>query len=86
MMLGPLVYCVNNYASAESRVRAACAEVEKGMPVGEAAARLASRGMGPAPKPEGTSYVVEERTFGRFGCKLTVEAGNVVSAEYSFAD
>jgi hypothetical protein len=34
----------------------------------------------------GVHFMVEKKTFGRFGCKIILEAGAVKSAEYSFAD
>ena len=43
-------------------------------------------GLGPKPRESGVSYIVEPKTFGRFGCKVLVEGGVVKAAEYNFAD
>lgn len=73
-------------ATAESRVRALCSQVQ-GMPLAELQAFAAAHGMWPRPgEANGTTYFVEGKTMGRFGCTLVMEGGVVKSATYKFND
>jgi hypothetical protein len=84
LLAGP-AYCAHTFATAETRVRQACDLIEPGMPLAELQAFASSHGLGPPPH-EGISYMVERKSFGRHGCKVTVAQGVVASTEYTFAD
>jgi hypothetical protein len=42
-------------------------------------------GLGPTPKETGINYIVETKTFGRWGCKVDMESGLVKAVTYNFA-
>jgi hypothetical protein len=85
-MAGGISYCSLNFFTAERRVRALCAQFQPGLAIEQARAIASDNGMSPLPKPSGVSFVVEEKTFGRFGCKITAEGGYIKATEYHFAD
>jgi len=79
-------YCSYNFLSAESRMRAVCNQIQQGMTVKQLQEFVSIHGLIPQPKKSGTSFVVETKTYGRFGCKVITEAGFVKEAKYIFAD
>lgn len=85
-LIGSIGYCAYGYGSAETRVRHACAEIKPGMSVSELRSFAAEHGLRPPTRDSGVSFLVEGRTFGRFGCKVTLEGGVVHASEYNFAD
>lgn len=44
------------------------------------------QGLGPPPKESGVSFLVEGKTFGRWGCEVVTEAGYVKHVKYIFHD
>ena len=87
LLLSGISYCTYNFASAESRVKDLCSQIKPGMSVSELKAFGSEHGLGPQPRNEsGISFMVESKTYGRYGCKILLEAGNVKTAEYNFAD
>jgi len=85
-LIGSIGYCSYNFASAESRMRNLCSEIQPGMSTQHLQEFASVNGLGPKPRESGVSYIVESKTFGRFGCKVLVEGGVVKAAEYNFAD
>ena len=81
-----LSYCTWNFATAEGRVRALCSSIQPGMPVQQLRDFARAHGLGPAPGATGVNYIVESKSFGRYGCKVLLENGAVKSAEYHFLD
>lgn len=81
-----LSYCTYGYISAEDRVKAICGGIKPGDPVSEAAQFALSEGLSGTLHDTGVGYLVEARTFGRYGCKVVTEQAAVVSSEYNFAD
>jgi hypothetical protein len=67
-------------------MRAACAEIKPGVSVAELRKFAAERGLRPPRRDSGVNFLVETRTFGRYGCKVTIENGVVRASEYNFAD
>ena len=46
----------------------------------------ARHGLNAPRNPSGAGFMVESRTFGRYGCQLELANGRLVSAQYHFAD
>lgn len=86
-ILGGPSYCAYNFVSAESRLRSICSKIQPGMTIKELREFASVHGLSPEPKKEsGINYIVETKTYGRFGCKVTTETGFVKESEYHFAD
>ncbi|QGX03641.1 hypothetical protein [Beggiatoa leptomitoformis] len=86
-ILGGISYYTYNFASAESRIRAVCAEIQQGMTTKELQAFALTHGLSSFKlKESGINYVVETKTYGRFGCKVITESGFIKESEYNFAD
>jgi hypothetical protein len=85
LLLGGLAYYAYAYATAESRVRALCVEIEPGLSLSELRSFSSEHGLGPQPHETGVSFLVERKTFGRYGCRVTIEAGVVSESKYNFA-
>ena len=80
-------YFVYNLMTAEGRVRAVCESIKPGMNVAQLREIAQANGLTPLRFPEsGVSYAVEKKTYGRYGCKLTLDAGVVKQAAFHFAD
>lgn len=86
VLAGGISYCTYNFASAEGRVRELCSEIQPGMPGLQLREFARAHRLGPPPGESGVSYIVESKSFGRYGCKVLLEDGFVKTAEYSFAD
>lgn len=79
-------YCTYNFTTAESRLRAICAEIQPGMSVAELREYADEQGLGPPPKESGVSFIVEGKSVGRWGCEIATESGYVKDAKYIFHD
>lgn len=86
LILGNLTYCGYGYATAERRVRALCAEISPGMSIESLRSFAGSHGLKSAPQQSGQNYLVEARTFGRYGCRVETEHGEVKRSTFSFED
>lgn len=86
LILGLVTYCGYGYATAQTRVRALCAEIKPGLPIASVRSFASSHGLRKPSQPSGINYLVETRTFGRSGCRVTFEDGIVKTSVYSFAD
>jgi hypothetical protein len=86
LILGSLAYCGYGYATAERRVRALCAEISPGMSIEWLRSFADLHGLKNPPQQSGQSYLVESRTFGRYGCRVDTENGEVKYSTFSFAD
>jgi hypothetical protein len=87
LILGSLAYCGYGYATAEQRISALCAEISPGMSIDSLRSFAASHGMNyPIPHDSGVNYLVESRTFGRYGCRVDTENGVVKRSAFSTAD
>lgn len=78
-------FCTYNFATAERRVRALCAQIQPGMSLANLQTFSSKHGLSRPPR-EGVGYIVETKTNGRWGCKIVVENSVVKKSEYTFAD
>ena len=53
-----------------------------GMTLAELRAFSSASGLGPAPESSGVRFMVERKTFGRYGCRLELADGVVQTARY----
>jgi hypothetical protein len=81
-----VAYIITVYATAETRVRGLCSKTAVGMTVADLNAYAARMGLGPPAASNGTSYVVERKTFDRYGCRVEAAGGQVQSVKYDYAD
>lgn len=86
LLAGSVSYCSYGFLSAESRVKGLCAEIRPGMPLSELKAFSARHGLRAPTKPSGINYLVESRSFGRYGCEVLLESGSVRTSRYLFTD
>ena len=85
LILGGAMYYVQGFVTAETRIRAACAAISPGSTVDAARRVAASYGLAPPLTRTGINYVVDPRTFGRYGCRVEIGDGVVQSSTYNFA-
>lgn len=85
LIVGSISYCSYSFGSAESRMRQTCGETF-GMSVAALSAFAKEHGLNLPHQESGVIFMVESKTFGRWGCRVTLEKGVVQSAEYNFAD
>ncbi len=86
ILVSGISYCSYNFITAETRVRALCAEIPQGMSLASLREFSLSHGLAPVPYKSGVNYIVETKTFGRFGCKVTIDADVIKVVEFHFAD
>ena len=82
LLLVLIGYQVYAYATAETRVRSLCSMIHPGMTLAELRAFSSASGLGPAPESSGVRFMVERKTFGRYGCRLELADGVVQTARY----
>ncbi len=82
-----IVYIFYGFVTAEDRIKELCSQIKPDMPVSELRAFADKHGLGPhLPRESGVNFLVESKTFGRYGCKVELMDGIVKKAEYNFAD
>ena len=84
--LGWLGYRAWGFATAETRLSAVCQSLAPGMSMDELRDFAARHGLNAPRNPSGVGFMVESRTFGRYGSQLESANGRLVSAQYHFAD
>jgi hypothetical protein len=84
-LIGGVGYCTYGFATAEGRVRQLCADISPGLPLATLRSFTSEHGLR-SPPNSGVSYLMEQRSFGRYGCRVTIENGVVKDSVYSFAD
>lgn len=82
LLIGVIGFYIVSFATADSRVRKLCGKIHAGMSVTELNQYAKDVGLGPSARSAGTSFLVERKSFGRYGCK--VEAVNGVVQTVGF--
>jgi len=77
LLIGVIGFYVVSFATADSRVRKLCGEMHAGMSITALNQYAKDAGLGPAARSAGTSFLVEQKTFGRYGCKIEAIDGVV---------
>jgi len=86
LVLGGGAYFPYIFLSAENRVREVCAEIKPGMTIDALRSFAELHGLGQPSRDAGVNFLVEKKTFGRYGCAVTLESGIVRNAKYNFTD
>jgi len=76
-----------NFATAETRIKGYCKEIKIGSSIQEVSNFAKTHDLSPLPKDKnGISFIVEAKTFGRWGCELEFSDGILIKVEYNFMD
>ncbi len=86
LLLAALGYYVSLFVTADTRVHKLCDKIAVGMTVSEVASLAREAGLGPAPKPAGVSFLVEKKTFGRYGCRVETADGIVRTSKFDVSN
>jgi hypothetical protein len=82
MLLGALGWYVVSFATADGRVRRLCAEIRPGVSVVALNRYADGVGLGPPARLVGTSFMVERKTFARYGCEIEAVDGTVQAIQF----
>ena len=74
------------FIHAEGRVGALCKQMTPGLSMDALRAFAKANDLGPQAVHTGTNYLMDGKSFGRFGCKVEVDSAGVVSSEFSKSD
>jgi len=78
-LLTLLVYGISSFFTAPSRVEKLCLGISIGMSVDELNTYARRVGLNPPVSSGGEHSLVEDRSFGRYGCRVDIENGKVKS-------
>lgn len=84
-----MIWVMYGLVTSGSRVRDKCSQITGGITFSELKIFAISEGFLPPSNPPGGSgevAIAEGRSYGRAGCKVTLEAGLVKSVKYYFMD
>lgn len=81
-----IAFFYNALATGEQRMTEVCAQIEPGMSLAQLRDFAADHGLSQPGMDAGVAYLGEGKTYGRFACKVELEAGVVKSSAYSHAD
>lgn len=81
-----IFYFGYSFVTAEARVRALCDDVLRGSSLAQLSEFAQMHGLSRPRASDGMTFLVETRTFGRYGCRVTMTNGHVQKAEYNFLD
>ncbi len=85
-VLAALAYGAWGVLSAEQRLRALCPLMTPGMSMDDLLRFAAAHGLNAPRSTSGVTFMVESRTYGRYGCRLEMSEGRLLSASYHFVD
>lgn len=72
--------------SAEKRMRKLCGEIVPGTSFSALSEFADEHGFNPPQPDSSVTYIAEEKTFGRWACRVELKNGVVKSAKYNFSD
>lgn len=84
LLLG-MSYCTYIFGTAETRVKKLCPQMI-GMPFDELTVFGQRHGMNKPSTKNGTTIMVEIKSYGRWGCMVEMKNGKAIHVEYSFLD
>lgn len=79
-------YIVYSFATAEERMKKLCAQIPPRTQYEKLVETAKAHGLFGPQSRDGINFMVEMKTFGRFGCKVWINRGLVEKVEYNFAD
>jgi hypothetical protein len=87
LLLVMIALFVRNMFTADRRVRAECEMLTPGMTVNDLNTFAETHGLAPpVTKQSGTAIVVESKTFGRYGCRVELDAGRIKNVSFDASD
>lgn len=87
LILSIICYTFYNFITAEQRIKQICSQINPGLSMSGLKDFSVNHGLNPPPNREsGVVFMVEYKTFGRYGCQITLENGSVKKVEYTFSD
>ncbi len=86
LLLVAVAYYFYGFFSAERRLRDTCASIQPGTSLTDLAAFARDKGLTEPHAVSGYTYIVETRTFGRYGCRVKLGGDRVIDSTYSFRD
>lgn len=86
LMLGGLGFCTYSFGTAEQRVRQVCLEITPGMSASSLRAFAQVHGLS-EPRPESeVQFLADQRSFGRWSCRVEIQNGVVSKVAINGAD
>jgi hypothetical protein len=73
-------------STGEKRMKEVCGQIKPGMNLAQLKAHAEEHGLKAPNRDSGITYLPETKTYGRFACKVVLDAGIVKSSEYNYAD
>ena len=73
-------------STGEKRMTQVCAQIQPGMNLAQVKGLAEEHGLKAPSRDSGVTYLPETKTYGRFACKVVLDAGIVKSSEYNYAD
>ncbi len=78
-LLAFLAYGISSFFTAPSRVEKLCQGISVGMSIDELNTYARHVGLSPPVNSGGGHSLVEDRSFGRYGCRVDIENGKVMA-------
>jgi hypothetical protein len=86
----PLLFGMAYYsyamATGEKRMKEVCGQIKPGVTFAQLKEFAEVYGLTSPQQEAGVTFLGESRTYGRFSCKVVLEAGTVKSSEFASAD
>jgi hypothetical protein len=86
LLFGGISYCAYNFASAEKRIKELCSNIPLGMSFTQLSDFANQHGLSRPHSDNGTTFITESKTFGRYACEIQLSNGIVQHVKYNFAD
>jgi len=85
-LLFGIAYFYIALSTGEKRMTEVCSQIKPGMNLAQLKGFAEEHGLKAPHGNSGISYLAESRTYGRYACKVVLDAGIVKSSEYNYAD
>lgn len=85
-LLFGIAYFYFALSTGEKRMTAVCDKIKPGTTLAQLKELAEEHGLVVPRADSGVAYLAESRTYGRFACRVTLDAGIVKRSEYHFAD
>jgi hypothetical protein len=85
-ILGALLYVFGGFFTAPSRLRSVCAQIHPGTTLTQLQVLADAHGLNTLHEVAPVLFLVEARTFGRYGCRVEFRGPVVSKAEYEVRD
>jgi len=86
----PLLFGMAYYsyamATGEKRMKDVCGQIKPGVSLAQLKEFAEVYGLTAPQKDSGVTFLGETRTYGRFACRIVMDAGTVKSSEFAHAD